>query len=491
MLKLASYTTVFLLLMPHAGAAPKESDYYRILSYTIPESITLECGGLEFMPDGRLAVATRHGDVYLVNNLYDEPPKQALFTRWASGMHEVLGLAFNAKDGFLYAFQRGEITKLKDTDGDDLCDVYETFCDEWAISGDHHEYGLGSRFDKEGNLYLAQCLTGSFTSEAPFRGWALKITPDGKSHPFASGLRSPGGVGFDAAGEVFYTDNQGPWNGTSSLKHLTYRSFQGHPIGNRWYDDPRAAGMGPRPAEPKSGSRFHVEAARIKQYEPPAVLLPHSKVGQSASGIQVDGAGGKFGPFAGHLFIGDQHHSNLTRVVLEKVNGRYQGVAIPFVSGFGSGVVPLAQSPKDGSLFVGGTNRGWGSVGPKAFALERLAWTGKTPFEVYDMKAAPDGFTLTFTQPVDAKSAGDVKSYAMSTYTYLFQSEYGSPEVDPTTPAIKSATVSADGNSVKLVVDGMQVGSVHELHLDGVRSPAGAPLLHPVAYYTLWEVPKN
>lgn len=471
------------------SAAPKESDYYQIHAFNIPDNITLEVGGLEFMPDGRLAVSTRYGDVYLVSGLYDTPPKRAQFTLWASGLHEVLGLAFNPKDGYLYATQRGEITKLKDTNADDLADRFETYCDDWGISGDQHEYPIGSTFDREGNLYVVLCLTGSFTSDAPYRGWCLKITPDGKAHPFASGIRSPAGIGFDHEGNLFYTDNQGPWNGTSSLKHLTQGSFQGHPVGNKWYDLAKDE-MGERPLDPTNGSRFHVEAARVKQYVPPPILLPHQKVGQSASGFAVDRSGGKFGPFSNHLFVGDQHHSNLMRVVMERVNGRLQGVAIPFVSGFGSGIVPVVQSPKDGSLFIGGTNRGWGSVGPKPFALERLAWTGKVPFEVFDMKVAPDGFTLTFTEPVDRATAGDVNSYRMQTYTYIFQAEYGSPEVDHTRPTIKTATVSDDGKSVKLAVDGLQIGHVHELHLDGVKSPAGIGLLHPVAYYTLWEIPR-
>ena len=67
-----------------------------------------------------------------------------------------------------------------------------------------------------------------------------------------------------------------------------------------------------------------------------------------ASGIACDMSGGRFGPFQEHLFVGDQHHSNLTRVVLEKVDGRYQGVCIPFKWGFSSGIVPTKQAP-DGS----------------------------------------------------------------------------------------------------------------------------------------------
>jgi hypothetical protein len=64
----------------------------------------------------------------------------------------MLGLAYNAKDGFLYAVQRPEVTRLKDSDNDGKADVYETFCDGWAITGDYHEYPIGSKFDKEGNL---------------------------------------------------------------------------------------------------------------------------------------------------------------------------------------------------------------------------------------------------------------------------------------------------------------------------------------------------
>src|SRR4051795_7009436 len=75
---------------PKPAAAPKESDYYKLTSYVIPDNITLECGAMEFMPDGRLAVATRFGDVYLVGNL-DSKTNTPQFSRWASGLHEVLG----------------------------------------------------------------------------------------------------------------------------------------------------------------------------------------------------------------------------------------------------------------------------------------------------------------------------------------------------------------------------------------------------------------
>ena len=54
-----------------------------------------------------------------------------------------------------------------------------------------------------------------------------------------------------------------------------------------------------------------------------------------------------------------------------------------------------------------------------------------------------------------------------------------------------NAIAGGDGKSVRLVVDGLQEGHVHELHADGVRSAAGIPLLHSEAYYTLNYLPED
>jgi hypothetical protein len=44
-----------------------EDDYYKLIRLPIPEGIVLEVGGLEQLPDGRLAVATRRGEIYFVD----------------------------------------------------------------------------------------------------------------------------------------------------------------------------------------------------------------------------------------------------------------------------------------------------------------------------------------------------------------------------------------------------------------------------------------
>src|SRR5262249_28625955 len=286
----------------------------------------------------------------------------------------------------------------------------------------------------------------------PCGGWCVGITPEGKMIPTCSGVRSPGGIGPNADGDMFYTDNQGPWNGACCLKHLKPGGFMGHPESFRWYN--LAKNLGPAPTVPRSNSRLSVEAKRIPELVLPAVQFPYGQMGQSASGIDIDLSGGKFGPFEKQLFVGDQTHSTVMRVFLEKVNGHYQGVCFPFRQGFGSGTVPVRFGP-DRSLFVGGTNRGWGSRGPQTFAVEPLAWTGKVPCEIREMRARPDGFELTFTQPVDPKTAGDVGSYRLKTYTYIYQASYGSPEVDHTSPTVERAAVGADGKSVRLYVRGL------------------------------------
>ena len=467
-----------------AAEPPKESDYYTIETLPIPAGVVLEVGALEMLPGDVLAVSSRRGDVYLVENPYAADVNDVKFTKFASGLHEVLGLAY--RDGWLYVTQRGEVTRLKDTDGDHRADLFETFGDAWEIGGDYHEYAFGSKFDRDGNLWVALCLTGSFTSENKYRGWALRFDRDGKLIPTCTGLRSPGGLGMNAAGDMFYTENQGPWNGACALKHLEPGAFLGHPDGLRWYDESNLAV--PKPETPKSGSRMAVEAKRIPQLMPPAVYFPYPTMGQSASGIVCDTTGGKFGPFEQQMFVGDQSASMVMRVVLEKVEGRYQGACFKFREGFGSGNLGMLLA-KNGTLFVGGTDRGWGCRGGKPFALERVKWTGKVPFEVLDIHAKPDGFELTFTEPVDKAAVGDSKSYSLRTHTYIYQSSYGSPEVDETRPAIDKVVVADDGKSARVYASKLEEGHVHELHMSGVRSASGSLLLHDTAYYTMNRIP--
>ncbi|WP_145420961.1 hypothetical protein [Planctomycetes bacterium K23_9] len=464
---------------------PIEADYYPITTFETPKDVVLEASGFQMMPNGKLAVCSRRGEIWMVNDPFSKSVSASQFQRFAHGLHETLTL--DQRDGWLYTTQRSDVTRMRDTDDDGVADDFEVVNGDWGISGDYHEYAFGSKFDKNGDTWVVLCLTGSFSSKVPFRGWCVRVTPDGKMIPTCSGVRSPGGIAANDQGDMFYTDNQGPWNGTCSLKHLVPGKSMGHPGGFEWYKLAESA-MGKKPDEPNSGSRIMTEAKRLPSYEPPAILFPYNKMGKSAAGVACDTTDGEFGPFRKQMFVTDQSYSTVMRCYLEQVDGHYQGACFPFLEGFDSGSLALEITP-NGKMFVGGTNRGWGSRGRRPFAVERVDWTGKMPFEVHEMRAKPDGFELTFTQSVDQESVTNLESYKLSTYTYIYQESYGSPEVDHTTPTITKAVAGADGKSVRLFVDGLQVGHVHELHSDGVRSSEGAPLLHKEAYYTLNYIP--
>ena len=174
------------------NATPTEDDYYKLIKIPIPEGIVLEAGGLEVMPDNKLAVSTRRGDVYMVENAFEDTGDNAKFTLWAEGLHEVLGLSY--ADGWLYATQRPEVTRIEDLDGDGRADLFETVSDAWEISGDYHEYAFGSKHDKDGNMWIVLCLTGSNGAESDFRGWCVRINEKGEMIPTTSGtgyVKSP------------------------------------------------------------------------------------------------------------------------------------------------------------------------------------------------------------------------------------------------------------------------------------------------------------
>jgi len=472
---------------PPPEIAVAERQYYNVTSLPEPAGATLEVSGLEIMPDGKLAVSTRRGEIWMAANPDHAAPQ---WNRWAHGLHEPLGISWN--DGWMWATQRPEVTRMKDTDGDGKADLFETVGGGWGINGDYHEYCFGSRPDKEGAIWNVTCLTGSGASRSLFRGWAFRVFPDGRSVPVACGIRSPGGIGFAPDGECFYTDNQGPWNGSSSLKHLKPGSFQGNPTGNNSFEIAAQKGISTgelkgRPVESQSGTRIEAGRQLIESFVPPAVVLPHDILGHSPTGMCYDSSG-KFGPFKGQLFVGEQTFSLLQRVFLEKVNGVWQGAAFHFLSGFGSGNIATLMTP-DGVLYTGGSDRGWGAKGGKPFALERVAWSGKMPFEIHEMRARPDGFELTFTKPADPKSAEDPTNYLASSWTYIYQGGYGSPQVDKTSVRIVSATPGADGMSVRLKLDPMTRGHVHAINATGLRDGEGNALLHPAGYYTLNEIP--
>ncbi len=498
-----------------AQESPTEEDYYKIITPPIPEGVILEVGGLTTLPNGSLGMSTRRGEVWIMDNPTSQAP---YFHKFASGLHEILGLAW--KDGALYCAQRGELTKLVDKNGDGKADLYETVY-AWPVSGHYHEYSFGPKIAPDGSFFVSGNV--AFGSEewwrgesrVPGRGWIFRITPDGKFEPYATGVRSPAGISM-LNGELFYTDNQGDWMGSGGIWKVDKGDFMGHPAGLKWAGMPNSpvkltekqffAVMDNRQVKNEQGRYIKPENVtdeedpmflyKLKEKYPesvklPAVWLPYGIHGISTSEIIVDDTKGNFGPFAGQMFVGDQGQSKIMRLFLEKVNGEYQGAAFDFRSNFQSGVLRMTFA-KDGSMFVGETNRGWGSAGDANQGLQRLVWNGKTPFEMYSVKAMPDGFEVNFTMPVDRKSAENLNSYDLSTFIYKYHAVYGSPPTNTEKAKILGVKVSDDGRTVRVVTDGLRRYYMHHLNISGIRSAdTYYSLVHPSAYYTMNNIPEG
>lgn len=472
----------------------QEGYYYQRITLPIPDDVELEVGGLDVLPDGRPAVSTRRGEIWLVDGAYGQNPNPS-YHLYAQGLHEPLGLL--SKDGSLYAAQRGELTKMTDEDGDDRADVFETIY-AWPLTGNYHEYSFGPLALPNGNFFVSLNVGwfGRGESRAKWRGWALEISPDGEVYPMAVGFRSPAGIGITSDGDVFYGENQGDWIGSGWITHIERGDFLGHPAGLRWTDEPNSPLKLTAADVPDTGEPMVVAKESVPDLKLPTVWFPHTIMGISTSAIIEDNTDGAFGPFAGHLLVGDQGHSKLMRVFLERVNGELQGANFPFYEGFASGILRTAFGP-DGSLFVGQTSRGWDATGKAPYALERVIWTGKTPFEMKAIRALPDGFDVEFTMPVDRASIEADSAFSLTSFTYKYHSTYGSPAINIEELNIREKTISADGRTVTLKVDGLRAGYIHEFRLGDVRADASGsstssgvpPLLHDFAYYTLNNIP--
>lgn len=467
----------------------KEEDYYRIFSLPVPEHIILEVGGLATFPDGSLAACTRRGEVWIISNPYVTGFERPVFKRFAHGMHEPLGLAI--RDGDIYVTQRSEATRLRDNDRDGIADSYDKIY-AWPLSGNYHEYSYGPLFLPDGNMLVTLNLgwsnsLGHGVSLVPWRGWLLEITPDGKMTPVAAGLRSPAGYGFNPEGDVFYTENQGDWVGSGRMTHLEKGDFAGNAEGLKWSSLPGSP-VNLKPGDiPSTGRPLYDVAREVKGLKPPAIWFPHGIFGISTSGFVYDSTNGKFGPFENQLLVGDQGQSKIMRVALEKIKGQYQGVVFGFREGFSSGILRLTWG-NDGSLFAGMTSRGWSSTGQQLYSIQRLAWTGKMPFEMKTVRAMPDGFEIEFTMPVDKNAASNLDSYKVTGFNYKYHSTYGSPVINSKQCPVRGISVSDDGLKARLVIDSLRLGYIHEIIAD-VKAGNGKPLLHNTGYYTLNAIP--
>ncbi len=458
-----------------------ESEHWVVERYVTPEGELLEVGGLDWMPDGRLVVSTRRGQVWMVEDALADDVRDARFSLYAEGLHEGLGLnVLEVPDGdgtrhALYVLQRGELTELRDEDGDGRAETWLRVADDWGLSGNYHEFAFGLPDDSDGHLYLSLNL-GFLSPEwwlgrsvAEYRGWVLRVDPlTGETTPWAHGFRSPCGLGFDRHGRLLLTDNQGDWMASTPVYAVQRGAFHGHPASLDWTPDYLDNGLHASVEQPSEVPRT-----------PPAVWVPYEWSRSAGNLVPMPET---FGPFTDQLVMAELTNGHLMRVQLEEVGGVVQGAVLPLRQRVGS-VVRVAFAD-DGTLVGGLTNRGWGGLDP-ADGLLRVRATGTPPTEVDRVHLVDGGFEVTFTEALAPGLPVGPETASVLQYDYDYWWEYGSPERHQTDVAVAGASLSEDRRTLHIEVPDLRAAMCARVTLHDVVGESGRPLLHDTFAYTV------
>ncbi|MEU8207018.1 family 16 glycoside hydrolase [Streptosporangium sp. NPDC049046] len=435
-----------------------------------PDGFQPQVTGMDWLPDGRLAISTWGGDrvtvlgeVYLLDGVTgNTDPSKVTIKKIAQGLQEPMGLKY--VDGTIYVSEKHQLTALVDKTGDEVTDEYRRIA-TWPFSGNYHEFAFGLLY-KGGYFYVTTGISmvpGGATANpqpVPHRGSTLKINKKtGEVTYIASGLRTPNGIGWGPGNDIFVTDNQGMWVPASKLVRIKEGAFYNHYVNpSGTYDD--------------------------QPVTEPVLWLPHNEISNSPSNpiVLPDGV------FKGQMVFGDVTYGGLQRAYLEKVAGEYQGAVFRMTQGLESGVSRIGLGP-DNAIYTGGIGwaGNWGQAGKLSYGLQKLSLNGAEAFDIRKMRAVKGGFELEYTQPLSDETAQNLAAkYKVKQWRYVATPQYGGPKIGEQTLEVTSATLSKDRKKVTLKITGLKPG--HVVHVHSPRpfdSASGQELWSTEAWYTL------
>ncbi|MEI7929210.1 MAG: DUF6797 domain-containing protein, partial [Verrucomicrobiales bacterium] len=415
------------------GTLGPESEAYTVDTLTVPYvnpyKSYMRTTGIDFFSDGRAAIATIDGDVWIVSGI-DATLSRLTWKRFATGLYQALGLKI--VDDTVYVLGRDQITRLHDLNKDGEADFYENFNNECQIDSSWHEFTHDLWTDRAGNFYYAK---GSNLGEAatPHHGTLIKVSKDGKSiEVIATGFRSPNGISVGPNDEITTSDNEGNWTPTTPINWIKKGGFYGH-MGNHHRKIPPTG------------------------REKPLCWIPHGV--DNSGGGQAWVTSDRWGPLKNHLLHLSYGKCQLFHVMSEPVGDDMQGGVWRFPFRFISGSMRARFNPTDGQLYVSGM-RGWQTSGGAPGCFQRVRYTGKPakmPLALHYTKSSID---ITFTDPLDRASAADAQNYGGEWFTVKWTSQYGSPEFGVADPekkgrdplGIEQASLSQDGKTVSLKI---------------------------------------
>ncbi len=425
----------------------------------------MRIGGLDFFKDGRAAVCTWSGDVWVVSGL-DRDLQRVTWKRYATGLFQSLGLKI--VDDQIHVLGRDQITRFADLNGDGEADFYENFNNDVQVTPGFHEFAFDLHTDPQGNFYFSK---GGPVNPGG-RGWGplsehnggiFKVSKDGsKFEVFATGVRAPNGMGVGPNGEVTTGDNQGTWVPTSYIHFAKQGEF---------IEVPDLAHRGDTPPE---------------KYSPHLCWIPYGM--DNSNGSQVWVTSDKWGPLTGNLLYLSYGKCTLFNVLQERVGEVPQGGVVQFPFKFDSGSMRARFSPADGQLYVTGL-KGWQTSGAKDAALQRVRFTGKPAYLPNELHVTDKGIHITFTNALDTGTAGDAGNYSIERWNYRWTKEYGSAEYKVSNPEqkghdpveIKSVTVSPDRKSIFLEVPGLEPVMQQKITMN-IKAEDGTPMPKEIAH---------
>ncbi|MSR53827.1 MAG: hypothetical protein EXS09_11130 [Gemmataceae bacterium] len=423
------------------------------LPYDNPYNALFFVSGVDFLPDGRIAICTAHGDVWTAK----EKGTTMEWHRFATGLYQPLGL--KVVDGKIVVVERGQLTRLHDSNNDGEADFYECLNNDWHTGGGEHSYDTCLETDPEGNFYFFK--TGD--DHTPTGGTLLKISKDGsKSEIFATGFRHPIGLGMSPDGKISGADQEGNWMPVTRLDMYKKGGFYGD-------------------------MRTHHRAEPPKIYDEPLMWLP--KEADNSAGGQVWVPKGQWGALGGHMLHLSYGRCKAYAILPdgEKSQAGAVDLGLKFLSGSARG----RFHPIDKNLYVVGLD-GWQTGAQKDGSLQRVRYTGKPFTTPVAFSVHANGVNLSFNQPIDAKSLADLTNFKVGRCNYVWSANYGSKNwsvLDPKKEGIDNvpvtaATLSEDGKTVTLKFD--QRAAMHVKIEYEVKAANGASLKGAV-YTTVRE----